>query len=188
MTVPATLLLQRLSDGDESAAAELLPLVHDELHRLARHHMAGERAEHTLQPTALVHEAWMRLVGGQGTEWEGRQHFLRVASRAMRNVLVDHARARRAERRGGDRGREPFDAAVELYEEGGVDLVALSDALEQLEGVDPELLRIVEMRFFGGLQNREVAEALGTSLRSVERGWATARAWLRGALDDPPAG
>jgi RNA polymerase sigma factor (TIGR02999 family) len=176
-----TLLLRRIESGDREAGAELLELVYGELRGLAAGYMAGERAAHTLQPTALVHEAWVRLMGTEAGVWKDRAHFIGFAALAMRRVLVDHARRRRAEKRGGGR-REPLDAVVAVFEERGADLVALGEALERLEALDPELARIVERRFFAGATNAEVAADLGGSERTVERGWSTARAWLRAEL------
>ncbi len=180
----ATLLLNRLTDGDPAAGDELLPLVYAELHRIAERQMGGERAGHTLQPTALVHEAWVRLVEGADPAWEGRRHFMAVASRAMRHVLVDHARARGAAKRGGDQARLPLDDALALYEDKVSDVLTLDDALQRLSKVDAQLGRLVELRFFGGLSHEEAGQVLGISTRSAERGWSTARAWLRTALED----
>ena len=177
-------LLQRLELGDATAADELLPLVYQELHRLAGAYMRDERAGHTLQATALVHEAWVRMAGELEGGLESRSHFLGVAARAMRRVLIDHARRRDADKRGSGIAREDFERVLEVYRESAPDLLGLDEALERLERMDPQLARIVELRFFGGAQNREVAAALGISLRSVERGWQTARAWLRSELKD----
>jgi RNA polymerase sigma factor (TIGR02999 family) len=175
----ATELLRQASDGDEGASAELLAFVHDELARLARIHMDRERGDHTLQPTALVNEAWIRLIDRDRAGWRDREHFLSAASRAMRNILVDHARRRRAEKRGGGDVRLPLDAVVELYEERAVDLELLSDALDALHEDDPRLGRVVELRFFGGLTVEETARVMGVSPSTVERSWRMARAWLR---------
>lgn len=177
----ATILLRRLQEGDGRAADELLPIVYAELHRLAQRAMAG-RGGQTLQTTALMNEAWIRLVDGDGAEWESRNHFLAVAARAMRSVLVDRARRRGALKRGGARVELELDAAIDELEERAPDLVALDDALEKLAEVDETLVKIVEMRFFGGLSQPAIAEVLGISLRSVERGWSTARAWLHARL------
>jgi len=174
----ATLLLQRLEAGDASAGEELLPIVYEELHRLARGAMARERNEHTLQATALVNEAWIRLVDREGARWEGREHFLAVAARAMRSVLVDHARRRAAEKRGGAVERVPLEQAFALFDERAVDILELHEALEELAGVEERAARVVELRFFGGLTNEEAARVLATSLRTVEREWRVARAWL----------
>jgi RNA polymerase sigma-70 factor, ECF subfamily len=178
----ATLLLRRYGDGDRAAADELLPLLYDELRRIASAHLRRERSDHTLQPTALVHEAWLRLVDDPAPEVGSRAHFLSLAARVMRRVLVDHAREHGAQKRGGGSSRVTLDDALALYERRDLDLLALDEALERLGALDAPLARIVELRFFAGLTNAEVASLDGTSLRSVERGWATARAWLRGAL------
>ena len=185
MTDPtrATLLLKRYGEGDAEAARELLGLIYDELRRIAGAQLAGERPDHTLQPTALVHEAWLRLASDPARDVQGRQHFLSLAARVMRRVLVDHARGRSAAKRGGGATLVTLDEAVALYARRDLDLIDLDDALERLAALDPQLARIVELRFFAGLGNEEVALAEGTSLRSVERGWATARAWLRDAME-----
>ncbi len=180
-----TLLLRRMDEGDPQAAERLLGLLYGELHEVARGFMGGERAEHTLQPTALVHEAWLRLAGGEHPSFADRAHFVAVAARAMRRILIDHARKRGAQKRGGKGTREALDEALLAYEQRGeADLLALHEALEELEGLDPQLVRIVEQRFFAGATNAEVARALGVSERTVERGWKTARAWLHGRLSD----
>ncbi len=178
----ATLLLQRYGAGDRAAADALLPLLYEELRRIASAHLAHERAGHTLQPTALVHEAWLRLVDDPARDVSGRQHFLSLAARVMRRVLVDHARERGAQKRGGGSTRVTLDGAVALYETHELDLLALDEALEKLTALDGQLARLVELRFFAGLSNEEVAAVEGSSLRSVERGWSTARAFLRDAL------
>lgn len=170
-----TRLLRRMAQGDESAPAELLPHLYEQLRGIAELLMAQQSPSHTLQPTALVHEAWMRMSGG---DYEGREHFAAVAARAMRSVLVDHARRKRAEKRGGAALRVPADLLLERIEEEGADVLALEDALERLGARDPELLRIVELRFFGGLEVSETAHALGVSESTVEREWRAARAWL----------
>ena len=182
MAEDITSLLRDWREGDLGARDRLVAVLYPELRALADRQLRGERANHTLQPTALVHEAFLRLVEGEGPEWEGRRHFLAVAARAMRRVLVDHARSRNAAKRGGGAARLPLDDALMLYEDRATDLLALDEALDRLDGLDNQLGRIVELRFFGGLTNREAGEVLGLSTRSVERGWSTARAWLRGAL------
>ena len=181
-------LLERLGDGDASAEAELLPLLYDQLHGLAERAMRRERPGHTLQATALVHDAWMRLMGGGAPrDWNDRGHFFRVAARAMRNLLVDHARARRV-RPGSsavDLDGERIDALMDVYEDRAIDLLALHEALEALAALDPELARIVELRFFAGLSIDETARALAVSPSTVDRGWRTARAWLRARIPRP---
>jgi len=182
-----TRLLRRMDSGDDRAAGELMPLVHSELHAIARRLMHDQRVGHTLQATALLNEAYVRLVGEGVSEFADKRHFLKVAAAAMRTVLVDHARRRDARKRCGDQQREAFEGIDELaavFEERAWDLLALDEALGQLAQVDEELARIVELRFFAGLENSEVAEVLGCSTRTVERGWATARAWLGNALGE----
>ena len=177
-----TLLLNRMAAGDASAADALMPRLYGELHELAENLMKRHGARHTLQPTALVHEAWMRLTGGA---YSDREHFAAVAARAMRSVLVDHARRRGSQKRGGDQGRLPLDEAAALFDENGPDLLALDEALGRLSTVDPELARIVELRFFGGLTVEEVAKALGSSTATVTRAWRVARLWLARELEGP---
>lgn len=177
-----TLLLRRVATGDPEAANELLPLVYGELRDLAGRYMGGERAQHTLQPTALIHEAWLRLLGEQSAAAENRSHFVALAARAMRQVLIDHARRRDSRKRGGGEARVDLDLALELFEERGPDVLVLEEALAKLEKFDPQLVRIVELRFFAGASNEEAAAALGVSTRTIERGWKTAQAWLRAEL------
>jgi RNA polymerase sigma factor (TIGR02999 family) len=183
----ATLLLERLSSGDTSVSAELLALLYAELHRLARHHMAHEAPEHTLQPTALVHEAYLRLVASPGGRFEGRRCFFALASKVMRNVRVDHARERRAGKRGGDLARIPLDeerpvAADPAGAETGMVVLDLHAALDELAALDADLARAVELRYFGGLGVGETAEVLDRPLRTTERRRRAASAWLRERL------
>ncbi len=178
----ATVLLARLRDGDPAAAHELLPIVHAELMSLAQHRMAGRRG-HTLQPTALVHEAWIKLIQSS-SDFRDRRHFLACAARAMRQILTDHARAKRAHKRGGDVPVAALDGLAVTYEDRALDLVVLDDLLTRLEAIDARLSPVVELRYFGGLENDEVAEVLGTSTRTVERRWKLARGWLRQQLSD----
>jgi len=178
-----TRLLNAASSGDSAAASTLFPVVYDELRRLARHSLKSERPDHTLQATALVHEAFVRLAGPGGAEVTSRAHFLALAARAMRRILVDHAVARQAIKRGGGGGaRVPLEEIAVVGDEGGVDLVALESALTRLGEIDPEKAQIVEMRYFGGLTHEEIAGVLGQSERSIRRGWTFARAWLHGEL------
>ena len=180
-----TQLLARLSGGDPGAADELLPLLYGQLREIATRLMSDQPGDHTLQATALVNEAWMKLAGpAQRTDWESRRHFLRVASRAMRSVLVDHARKSRAERRGGDAAKLPLDELLVEAEERVHDVLAFDEALGRLEGVDAELAQLVELRFFSGLTNEEVGKALGLSTPTIERRWRTARMFLRTYLRD----
>ena len=174
-----TRILSAIEAGDPTAAAELLPLVYDELRKLAAARMAAEASDHTLQPTALVHEAYLRLVGGeQPQDWNGRAHFFGAAAEAMRRLLVDHVRRKHGLRRGGSRGRRPLSdedlVAIPLTEE----LVDLDDALSKLRAADPAAADLVTMRVFGGMTVEEIAAAQGTSPRTVKRNWAYARAWL----------
>ncbi len=177
----ATLLLRRISAGDLAARDRLIELVYGELRNLAARHSSSAGAD-TLQPTALVHEAWLRLDMDATKDFESRRHFLGAASRAMRSVLVDHVRARRTRKREESSAARALDEAVAELERGGADLLDLDEALAELERDDPELGRIVEMRFFGGLSHVEIAAHEGCSLSTVERGWRLARARLRKRL------
>jgi RNA polymerase sigma-70 factor (ECF subfamily) len=186
-------LLSQMTAGDELAQAELMPLVYDELRRLARSYMRWERTDHTLQPTALVNEAYLRLAGGSPVSWKDRAHFFAVAAQLMRRILVDHARARRAGKRVGDGQRISLDAAAAFPAQKGIDPLALNEALDRLEKRDPRQARIVEMRFFGGLSEDEIAQHLGISARTVRRDWGVARAWLykevrKGVAETPADG
>jgi RNA polymerase sigma-70 factor (ECF subfamily) len=176
-------LLSEYRHGDRDALDRLIPLVYAELRRIAARRLRAERGDHTLQPTALVNEAYVRLVERPNADWQDRAHFLACAARLMRQILVDHARDRRAEKRGGDRVRVTLGEDVMRTGEPEVDVLALDSALERLAAQDEEKGRIVELRYFGGLSNEETAEALGISPRSVNRGWALARAWLRRELE-----
>lgn len=173
-----TRILATLSDGDRAAAAELLPVVYGELRALADRQLRKERIDHTLQATALVHEAYLRLVKGEPVTWENRGHFFRVAAAVMRHILVNHARDRGRLKRGGGRQKVPLDDAVAVFEERALDLVALDEALTRLAGYDVRPSRVVELRFFGGLTVDETAEVLGVSPRTVEGDWSTAKLWL----------
>jgi RNA polymerase sigma factor (TIGR02999 family) len=181
-----TRLLRAWSAGDEGAFERLFPLVYDELRRTARRFLAGERQGHTLQATALVHEAYFRLVGQRRVEWQERAQFYAVAARSMRRILVDHARARAAQKRGCDLPAVPLDEAHEIAAVRPSNLVALDEALYVLAGLDPHKAAIVELRFFGGLSNEQTAVALGCSRATVIRQWRIARAWLYDALAAPP--
>ena len=172
-----TELLAKWKRGDQESLQSLLPLVYSELRRLAQHHLRGERQDHTLQSTALVHEAYLRLVRPGSMQLESRRHFFALASQIMREILVDHARSRHAAKRdGGD--RLTLDEAAELSKSKCVDLLALDDALNLLSEMSARQSRIVELRFFGGLSIEETAEFLGVSSATIEREWAAARAWL----------
>ncbi len=182
----ATILLRRLADGDAEAVDQLFPLVYQELHGLAGQYMGQQRSSHTLQPTALVHEAYMKLVEVDGSRVKDRVHFFRLAAKAMRSVLVDHARGRQRAKRGGDRVRVTLDAErLSLVDDSHApDLLDLDESLGRLEQMDEQLARIVEYRFFAGLSVAETAELLDVSTRTVERGWRVARAWLLADLDE----
>lgn len=176
---PATQLLIDWSNGNRDAAAGLMPLVYDELRRLARGYLQRERPDHTLQATGLVHEAYLRLVDQTTTSWQNRAHFFGVAAQLMRRILVDHARRHRRAKRGGDQTKVEFDEALAPSASRSVDVIALDDALQDLAKLNPQHSQIVELRFFGGLTIEEVAEVLGVSQRTVQREWRMARAWLR---------
>ena len=171
-------LLVRWKNGDKSALDRLTPLVYEELRRLARHYMRGERVGHTLQATGLVNEAYIRLVDLREMAWQNKAHFFAVAATLMRRILVDHARSRNYAKRGGSRQRLSLSNADRFAKQPDVDLVALDDALMTLEGMNAQQSRIVELRFFGGLTIEETAEVIGISHATVERDWAVARAWL----------
>ncbi len=173
-----TQLLIDWSNGDERALQQLIPLVHEELRRVARRHMAHERAQHTLQATALVNEAYVRLVDIRQVRWQNRAHFFAMSARLMRRILVDFARSRRYQKRGGAARKVTLDEALVVSPEPGADLVALDEALTALAAVDPRKAQVVEMRFFGGLSVEESAEALHVSRDTVMRDWKLAKAWL----------
>lgn len=183
-----TELLVQWRNGDSGALNALIPLVYDELHRLARHHLRCERDWHTLQSTALVNEVYLRLLG-QGLAVENRTHFFAVSSHLMRQILVDYARRHRAAKRSDGLERVTLSGAEALLPHTrNLDLLALDDALYELAKADPQLTKIVELRFFGGLSIEESAVALGTSASTVKREWATARAWLHRELSQSAAG
>jgi len=175
-------LFERLVGAEPAVREELVARVHAELRRLAARHMEGQRPDHTLQPTALVNEVWVRLFGRENLHFETRRQFYRFASTIMRSVLVDHARSAAAAKRGGDRQRLSISIAAAQASETDpaqvLDLLDLDAALERLKTIDPALAQVVELRFFGGLTNASTAEVLGTSERTVERQWRLARAWL----------
>ena len=175
-------LLIRLTDGDDGALGELLPLVYAELRRLAAGYLRRERPGHTLQPTALVNEAYLRLVDQTQVRWQNRAHFLGVAAQMMRRILVDHARGQRAEKRGGEIQKLSLDENIDVSGERAADLVALDEALKRLAELDPQKSRIVELRFFGGLSVEETAEVLGVSAPTIKRQWRMAKAWLYGQV------
>lgn len=178
----ATRLLKRMSDGEGAAEERLAELVYDELRGLSEGLFRNQRKDHTLQPTALVNEAWLRLIKPPAGGWDGHGHFLAVAARAMRSILVDHVRRKRADRRGAGAERVLLDESQLGFEERAFDLVALDDALSELAAVDAIAAKVVELRFFGGMTCPQVAEALSVSLTSVERSWRTSRAWLHSRI------
>jgi RNA polymerase sigma factor (TIGR02999 family) len=173
-----TKLLQGWRGGDPKDLETLLPLVYDELRRLAHHHLKNERPGHTLQSTALVHEAYFRLVGQDLPQWENRAHFFAIAAQLMRQILVDYARRRGASKRGSGVCMLTLDNAVALPQRKDVDVVALDDALNTLAEVDPRQSRVVELRFFAGLSLEETSEVMGIATATVQRDWTAARAWL----------
>ena len=177
-----TQLLLDWSDGDARARAEVLPLVYDELRRLAALYLLRERHDHTLQPTALVHEAYLRLVDQRQVNWRNRAQFVGLAAVMMRRILVNYARDRAAGKRGGDLQRVPLSDADEPGRPQDVDVIVLHDALDQLSAIDPRKSRIVELKFFGGLTTNEIAEILQLSPATIERDWSFARAWLYDAI------
>jgi RNA polymerase sigma factor (TIGR02999 family) len=179
-----TRLLDEASTGNQKAASELLPLVYRELHALASKRMASERPEHTLQATALVHEAYLRLVGAQQTTWKGKGQFCLAAAEAMRRILIEHARKRGRVKRGGDYQRVSLDIEVLAREAQPEEITAVDDAIRRLEEKDSRVGEIVRLRFFVGLSVAETAAALGLSDRTVRREWALARAWLSRELKD----
>ena len=176
------MLLLQWGKGDERAREQLIPLVHEELRQIARRCMAGERVGHSLQATALVNEAYVRLVDGKAVAWQDRAHFLAVSARVMRRILVDHARARHAQKRGGNGVRVTFDEALVVTDEPRRDFLALDSALEALAQFDERKSRVVELRFFGGLSVEETAAVLSVSPDTVMRDWRLAKAWLQGEM------
>jgi len=182
LTGRVTQLLNLASRGDRTATDDLFPMVYEELRSLAASYLAGERVGHTLQPTALVNEAYLRLVGHAGGEelaWDSRAHFFGAASRAIRRILTDHARGRGREKRGGARARVPLESVDLSSPEPGVDLVGLDESLTRLAALDAQKARVVECRFYGGLTEEQTARVLGVSPSTVTRDWRFARSWLR---------
>jgi RNA polymerase sigma factor (TIGR02999 family) len=177
-----TRILSRIQDGDASAAAVLLPLVYDELRGLAAGYFRAEDPNHTLQPTAIVHEAYLRLAQQPDARWEGRNHFLAVAAKAMRNLLINHARDRRAQKRGGGLKRITLSSGLNATDDSSVDLLDLDDVLQKLETMNERHARIVELRIFSGLTIEETAKVLGISETTVSADWSIARAWLKARL------
>jgi len=177
-----TALLKKWGEGDETALEQLMPLVHDELHRLAHQHMRREEPGHILQTSALINEAYLRLVDQPQIRWENRNHFFGIAARLMRRILVDDARKRNAAKRGGSLIQAPLDEAITVADEQSANVAALDDALKILETIDARQGQIVELRFFGGLSIEETASVLRVSPGTVMRDWTFARAWLRNEM------
>ena len=175
---PVTELLVKARSGDASALANVFPLIYEELRRLARQQLRREPDGHTLTPTALVHEAYMRLIDYRRMEWTGRAHFMAVAATAMRRILVDHARGQRSMKRGGGLRHLSVDSLELSTEERSELFIAVDDALERLKALDARQAQVVECRFFGGMTEEETAEALGIGLRTAKRDWAKARSWI----------
>jgi RNA polymerase sigma factor (TIGR02999 family) len=182
-----TKLLSELAQGSQSAADKLVPLVYDELKRLARSYMRRERPDHTLQTTALVHEAFLKLAQQKSPRWQGRAHFYGIAARLMRQVLIDHARGHMRDKRGGEKVTLPLDEALAFSPEQSEELVKLDEALDRLAKIDARQSRIVELRFFAGMTVEETAEFLGISPKTVKRDWAVAKAWLHAEVSEDDA-
>lgn len=180
-----TTLLSAVRNGDSEAGERLFPVVYDELHRIASAFMRQERPDHTLQPTALVHEAYLRLVGKDvAAPYENRSHFLATAAVAMRHILINHAKGRATQKRGAGKQVAVFDSALAAFEENAIDLLALDEALDRLATLDATQGKLVELRFFGGMSVDECADLMGISARTLHYEWAHARAWLRDQLQD----
>ena len=177
-THDVTQLLIDWSNGDRAALDKLVPVVEQELRRLAHHYMSRERAGHTLQTTALVNEAFVRLVHRKGIQWQNRAHFFGIAAQLMRTILVDHARSHACAKRGGGAGKLELNEALVMSQHKASEVIALDEALKELELIDPQQSRIVELRFFGGLTIEEAAEVLHVSPATIKREWSTAKAWL----------
>ncbi len=178
-------LLAAWKSGSDEALDDLIPIVYAELRRLAGQQLRRERPDHSLQPTALTHEAFLRLFGTRQISWQNRAHFFAVASQLMRRILVEHARKRGAAKRGGLATRVALDEANAPAESPDVDIIALHEALSELEKIDPRQSRIVELKYFGGLNTEEAAEVLSLSTATVKRDWSVAKLWLRRALESP---
>jgi RNA polymerase sigma-70 factor, ECF subfamily len=179
-----TLLLSALTRGDAGAESKLIPVVYEELRRLAGSYMRRERVDHTLQATALVHEAYLKLVEQRSVNWQSRAHFFGVAAQLMRRILIDHARGHTRQKRGGEQQKISLDEAFVFSEQQADELLAVDDSLNLLAKIDPRQAKVVEMRFFGGLSVEEAAEALGISPKTVKRDWSVAKAWLYADLKE----
>lgn len=179
-----TRLLNAIRSGESGATGELLPIVYDELRRMASQRMAAEPSQHTLQPTALVHEAYLRLVGTESGKWQNRAHFFGAAAEAMRRILVDHARTKQRLKRGGGAERFELSECDRVVLPIADELLDLNDALEEFEREQPEKARVVKLKFFAGMTINEIAEALGVSVATVERHWTYSRAWLHSRIHE----
>jgi RNA polymerase sigma factor (TIGR02999 family) len=178
-----TQLLVAWNNGDQAALDQLMPLVYRELHRLARRRLGHENAGHTLQTTALVHEAYLRLIGQKEPHWQNRGHFFAIAAQMMRRILVDYARSRRYAKRGGGAEKVSFAEVMAVSSGRPVDVVALDEALTTLAQIDPRKSKMIELRYFGGLSIEETAEVLGVSAGTIKRDWTLAKAWLQGEIN-----
>ena len=187
------MLLSALTRGEEDAASKLMPLVYNELRRLAGSYMRREREDHTLQATALVHEAYLKLIDQRSVNWQSRAHFFGVSAQLMRRILVDHARGHTRQKRGGEHQKVSLDEAIVFAERQADELLAVDESLDMLAKIDPRQARVVELRFFGGLSVEEAADVLGVSPKTVKREWSVAKAWLaadlkqRHGIDSAPA-
>ena len=178
------MLLSALTNGEDGAAAKLIPVVYDELRRLAGSYMRRERVDHTLQATALVNEAYLKLIEQRAVNWQSRAHFFGVAAQLMRRILIDYARGHTREKRGGEQKKVSLDEVILFSEQQADELLAVDDSLNLLEKMDPRQARVVELRFFAGLSVEEAAEALGVSPKTVKRDWSVAKAWLYADLKE----
>jgi RNA polymerase sigma-70 factor (ECF subfamily) len=179
-----TLLLSALTRGDSGAGTKLIPVVYEELRRLAGSYMRRERVDHTLQATALVHEAYLKLIEQRSVDWQSRAHFFGVAAQLMRRILIDHARGHLRQKRGGEEKKVSLDEAFVFSEQRADELLAVDDSLNRLAEIDPRQARVVELRFFGGLSVEEAAEVLAVSPKTVKRDWSVAKAWLYADLKE----
>jgi len=179
-----TMLLSALTNGEDGAASKLIPLVYDELRRLAGSYMRRERVDHTLQATALVNEAYLKLIEQRAVNWQSRAHFFGVAAQLMRRILIDYARGHTREKRGGEQKKVSLDEVILFSEQQADELLAVDDSLNLLAKMDPRQARVVELRFFAGLSVEEAAEALGVSPKTVKRDWSVAKAWLYADLKE----
>lgn len=178
-----TRMLIELTDGNTEVVNQILPHIYDELRKLASSYLRRERSDHTLQPTALVHEAYMKLIDQKKVRWQNRAHFFGIAAQVMRRILLDHARKHKADKRGGEAEKLPLEEEILVVShEKSAELIALDDALEALAAIDPQKAKIVELRYFGGLSIEETAEVMGVSVPTINRQWRMAKAWLYGQI------